>query len=191
MTGDALRFEWERAMRGEGIRPNLRLFLLVLATYMSADGSNCYPSYKSLAADLGMSRTSIWRLSNEAEECGWIRVHLKGGKRRPGEGGSGLTNRYEPLIPEAQPFRAHGTVGEGSAEEQPFRGEAEQPFRGEAEQPFRGHGTQSLREPLRYQSEERTDEEPDAESLPWETADPFELAAIFAANAEEAEHARG
>lgn len=85
-------------MRGAGLRPMLRLFLMTLATYMDADGSRCWPPMQTLADDLGVKRATVNDLKNEAMASGWLDVISKGGVGR--NGGQGKTNRYSPRIPD-------------------------------------------------------------------------------------------
>lgn len=107
-----LRWEWEKAMRGAGLRPNLRLFLMVLATYMDGDGNDCFPTAQKIADDLDVERATVFALKKEAEVAGWLTVVSKGGVGQGG--GSGKTNRYLPRIPEDQQSGGHPTVANGS-----------------------------------------------------------------------------
>jgi DNA-binding transcriptional regulator YhcF (GntR family) len=66
-----------------------KITLLMLANRVNSDTGRCFPSIKGLAADCGMSETSVKEAIRSLKEAGLIRAH-----QRQVEGVS-LSNEYE------------------------------------------------------------------------------------------------
>ena len=90
-------FTWRDALcSAEGPPSTTRLVLLVLSTYMNADGSNCFPSTQTIAIASGLSEKSVITHLQVAAKLGWIRK-CEHGRSFGGRGWK--KHRYEPLIP--------------------------------------------------------------------------------------------
>ncbi|WP_158887912.1 hypothetical protein [Amycolatopsis anabasis] len=75
------RFEWERALRAaENVPWHVKSLLLMVGTWMSADGSNARPSLAALSSATGLSRSRVIELLGIAEESGWLRPVRTRGK---------------------------------------------------------------------------------------------------------------
>ncbi|MDX3661254.1 helix-turn-helix domain-containing protein [Streptomyces sp. ID05-26A] len=74
------RFMWERSVRQSELAWHLKSFLLLLATYMDADGSNCRPSAPELCAVTKRSRQRVFEWIRELEAAGWLRSVARPGK---------------------------------------------------------------------------------------------------------------
>lgn len=74
------RFVWERAVRQSELAWHLKSFLLLLATYMDADGSNCRPSAPELCAVTKRSRQRVFEWIGEVEAAGWLRSVARPGR---------------------------------------------------------------------------------------------------------------
>lgn len=75
------RFAWERALRADETVPwHLKSVLLLLATYMSNDGSEARPSVPTLARQSGLSRARVFELLRQAGERGWVQSVSAPGK---------------------------------------------------------------------------------------------------------------
>jgi hypothetical protein len=87
---------WLRAVqRRSGLSRRARLVASVLFAYMDPDGSSCFPSLATIAADAGDgSVTSVLAGLDELAEGGWL---LR--ERRRHRDGSPLSTRYVAVLP--------------------------------------------------------------------------------------------
>lgn len=70
----AARLDWERAFRNSGVGLGPGIAGLALVTYANPDGTNIYPSQRTLAEGLGVDRKSFGRWVEELTEKGWVEV---------------------------------------------------------------------------------------------------------------------
>ncbi|MCG7985662.1 MAG: helix-turn-helix domain-containing protein [Candidatus Thiodiazotropha lotti] len=76
-------------------KPNTRFVLLALAQFMDSDGSNCFPSVRTLSTTTGMSKTTIQKQIHIAESEGWINISTASGS------GQGWKRHiYHPTYPQ-------------------------------------------------------------------------------------------
>jgi hypothetical protein len=98
---------WVRHIRDNcDAPPDVRAFLLVLATYADADGL-CWPSLETVAGNLGIHPDSAKRRRNRAVELGWLKI------KSPGRW-KGTSTRYllQPKVGVGAPL---GTVERGAS----------------------------------------------------------------------------
>ncbi|HAL28132.1 MAG TPA: hypothetical protein DCP25_15550 [Chloroflexi bacterium] len=86
--------EWRRAVRDDDVlTPKARLLAFVLSTYMSGDGSRCFPSVRLIKRGMGTtSNATVRNATRELTERGLVRVVQGGGAGNP-------ANTYVPLMP--------------------------------------------------------------------------------------------
>lgn len=73
------RFTWERSLRSDPAVTGTRLLvLLVLGSYMDADGSNARPPQATLAADTGLKERAVRGHLSWAVANGWLVVVQRG-----------------------------------------------------------------------------------------------------------------
>ncbi len=92
-----------------------RHLLLSLGRRMESDGTNCYPSTRTIAARTGMSERTVCTHLTLAEDEGWLKRSARG----RGAGRAWRGHEYRPSVPpkvlkEVQHVGAKGTEG-GSA----------------------------------------------------------------------------
>lgn len=75
-----------------------RLVMAALAKHMSADGSRCYPSTRTLAIATGLSERAVCTHLELATKAGWIEV-----RQRSGSGQGWRSNLYLPRLAGAEP----------------------------------------------------------------------------------------
>lgn len=91
---------WRNAFLGDGgPAATVRYVLLLLSTYMDADGDKAYPSYDTLARRLGVNVSTVRRAVKDAEKAGWVQIV----KRRGGSGGH--FRQYLPTFPDGWALR--------------------------------------------------------------------------------------
>jgi len=78
--------------------PLTRHVLLTLSLRMNQDGGSCYPAIRTLAADVGVGRSTVARHLDIAEEGGWIRRY-----RRGLEGKGWKRTGYHAVVPKGVP----------------------------------------------------------------------------------------
>jgi hypothetical protein len=89
------RIRWWIELRDRGpTQRNVRAILFILSTWMDADGSNCYPTQRSIADAALLSEKATQRLLKQAEQLLWIRVAKE---RTRGRGWRRC--RYVPTLP--------------------------------------------------------------------------------------------
>lgn len=113
MSGTALaRFDWEKAVRVAGLGTgkggaSVPLVALALATYADSDGTSVRPSQETLAAGLGVSRSTVTRAIRRLRDEGLLRLVR--------EAGPGLAAEYELTVPCAPVHIFGAPVHGGSA----------------------------------------------------------------------------
>lgn len=102
--GKATLFRWRDAFTGrdpvEGVplpHPTIRHVLLTLSLSMNSRGEQGFPSTRELARQTGLSRRTVERRLQEAEELGWIERESRGGGR------GWKRHEYRPRIPTPEP----------------------------------------------------------------------------------------
>lgn len=88
-------FEWRKLMLSDlgPARGGTRFFLLLLSTYMKTDGSDCFPSVKTLARVSNMTERWVCDHIEYAKKEKWIEI------KRLGKGKNWRLNTYIPTIP--------------------------------------------------------------------------------------------
>lgn len=76
-----LVFEWRVGIRESSLGPLAKLVAYTLGTYMHADGTNAYPSNRTLAASCGLSVRSVQNELARLEDAGWIVANAPRGDR--------------------------------------------------------------------------------------------------------------
>ena len=100
MSDPSLLFDWRRLVASEygPEMPRTRHVLLTLSLRMNRDGGSCYPAIRTLAADVGVGRSTVARHLKIAEEGGWIRRY-----RRGLEGQGWKRTGYHAVLPKGVP----------------------------------------------------------------------------------------
>lgn len=100
-------FSWQHAIRAAKLEPPTKLILYTIATRMAADGSGCFPSYNTMAADSGMSRRSVITHVEKAVLAGLLKVI-----NRRDEAELNKSNVYQIVMPKGSAGGALGVVQE-------------------------------------------------------------------------------
>ena len=89
-------FEWRKLILSDvgPSRGGTRFFLLLLSTYMQKDGTNCFPSVKTLAHVSAMTERWVCDHIEYALKEKWIEI------KRLGKGKNWRLNTYIPAIPD-------------------------------------------------------------------------------------------
>lgn len=100
LSKSTVKSEWTRIVMSKNgpAKPNARFVLLALAQFMDSDGSNCFPSFRTLSETTGMSKTTIQKQIHVAEGEGWLQISTSSGS------GQGWKRHiYRPTYPQGVP----------------------------------------------------------------------------------------
>ncbi|MEJ3658759.1 helix-turn-helix domain-containing protein [Actinomycetes bacterium KLBMP 9759] len=89
-------FTWQRALRGATLPPTVQHVLLMLATYAGADGTGARPGETRLAADVGLSVSTVRRALAVARRLGWA---VRSAASTASSRGAGRADVYRLAIP--------------------------------------------------------------------------------------------
>jgi len=100
MSDPSLLFKWRRLVASEHgpEKPLTRHVLLTLSLRMNQDGGSCYPALRTLAADVGVGRSTVARHLKIAEQGGWIERYTR---RLEGQGWK--RKGYRAVLPKGVP----------------------------------------------------------------------------------------
>ena len=97
-TRECSKFEWERHIRTADIPSQAKLVAYALVTWMSADGSRCWPGQDAIALACGWSKSDTVReWTRWLKDNHLLRIVRHGGVRRKGR--AQATHLYVPLLP--------------------------------------------------------------------------------------------
>ena len=101
-------FTWRSAVVESELASSRRLVALVLSLHMSERGDSCFPAVRTIAAETGLSTSTVGPAIEELVEAGFLTVER--GNR--GRGGRGKVNRYRATFPETRPPSSETTDGD-------------------------------------------------------------------------------
>lgn len=106
--------------------PTSRLVLAALCRRMDSDGSNCYPSTRTLAVETGLSERSVCTHLELLSKAGWIDI-----RERVGNKHGWRLNQYFPRIPGTEgrsaPSTFRGAEGGSVPKQQGAEGDSARP----------------------------------------------------------------
>jgi len=88
-------FSWRKAITVSGVAPTTRHVALTLSLHMNDVGGSCFPSQTTLAAETGLSRSTINEHLGKLLDAGLLMV----GHRRRSSDGRQSSNEYAATIP--------------------------------------------------------------------------------------------
>lgn len=99
-------FTWQSAVLDSGCESSTKLVLLAIGSFMNQHGTGAFPSLETLAAKTSLSKLTVRRHVQVAEEAGWLAV-----KKRYTRNGDKDSNLYSVRYPDevGSPFTHVGS----------------------------------------------------------------------------------
>ena len=75
-------FDWQRLIRGSGLRTSVRAVAWAMSLYAAPNGNRAWPGIDRLIADTGLSRATVQRHLSTLRAAGYLRVVKQGDRYR-------------------------------------------------------------------------------------------------------------
>lgn len=86
-------FSWRGSICESDLPADTRHVALVLSMHMSERADSAFPSYETLAADTGRSKSTVSKALKELKALGWLTIVTT-------QGGRGRVNHYQGTVPQ-------------------------------------------------------------------------------------------